>query len=243
MVLAEVTKVELMNRFRLVASYTTETTSNRNRNHNIELSAAAINGQTVMPGETFSFNRATGERTAAKGYREADAISGGQSVPEIGGGVCQTSSTLFNAVARANLEIVSRSPHAWPSSYVEKGMDATVNWPGLDFTFRNNTEWPIFIVSYYKNRKVTVEIYGMSLAEGQTIELESQVVRTYEAPSGIKWVQDPSLQPGESKTTVKARKGYEVETYKVWYQNGKEVRREKLCNSTYKAYQETVEYN
>ena len=157
--------------------------------------------------------------------------------------MCQTSSTLFNAVARANLEIVKRSPHAWPSKYVEKGMDATVDWPGLDFQFLNNTEWPIYIIASYANRKVTVEIYGMNLGDGTSIDLESKVVRTLEAPSGVKEVLNEKLAPGTRKTTVQARKGYEVETYKVWYQNGHEIKRELLCKSTYKAYQETVEYH
>ncbi len=242
-VLAEVTKTELMNSFGLISTYTTKTTSNKNRNTNIELSAMAINGTTVLPGETFSFNAATGERTAAKGYREAAAISGGTSKDEVGGGVCQTSSTLFNAVARANLEIVERSPHAWPSSYVEKGFDATVNWPGLDFKFKNNTEWPIFIVAGYENRKVTADIYGMSLGADVTIDLESITVKEIAQPSGTNYVINTSLSPGETRRTVTGRKGYVVDTWKVFFQNGKEIKREKLFTSNYKAYQETVEYN
>ena len=242
-VLASVTKAELMNSFRKSSSYTTETTSNSNRNTNVKLSAAAINGTTVLPGETFSFNKATGQRTSAKGYLPAAAIAGGQSVDEIGGGVCQTSSTLFNAVARANLKIVDRSPHAWPSNYVGKGLDATVNWPNLDFKFKNDTDWPIFIVSYYQSRKVTVEIYGMALGDGITIDLESEVTYTSNPPSEPKYVFNPELAPGEQKTTIQARKGYEVDTYKIWYQNGKEIKREKLCESTYRTYQETIEYN
>jgi len=237
------TKVELMNSYKLLAAYTTETTSNANRNTNVRLSAEAINGTVVMPGETFSFNRATGERLEEKGYKPAAAISGGQSVDEVGGGVCQTSGTLFNAVARADLQIVERSPHAWPSTYVQKGMDATVNWPNLDFKFKNNKETPIFIVSYYNNRKVTCEVYGLSIGSGVTIDLESRVVRTIDPPSAINYVNNPYLTPGTSKETVKARTGYVVETYKIWYQNGQEIKRELLCNSTYKAYQRTIEYN
>ena len=242
-ILASVTRTELMNSFGLISSYTTQTTSNKNRNTNILLSCQAISGTTVMPGETFSFNAATGERTAEKGYKEATAISGGASRDEIGGGVCQTSSTLFNAVARANLEIVERSPHAWPSSYVEKGMDATVNWPGLDFKFKNNTEWPIFLITEYANRKVTASVYGMSLGADVKIDLESQVTRELPQPEGVKYVINTSLKAGESKTTVTGRKGYIVDTWKIWYQGGSEVRREKLFTSTYKAYQETIEYN
>ena len=242
-ILADVTRAELMNRFGMISAYTTNTTNNKNRNTNIELSAAAINGITVLPGEIFSFNGTTGERTAEKGYKEAAAISGGQSKDEIGGGVCQTSSTLFNAVVRADLEIIERNPHAWPSSYVEKGFDATVNWPGLDFKFRNNTEWPIFIIAGYSNKKVTVNIYGMSLGPDMKIDLESEVTKTLAQPSGTNYVINTSLAPGESKKTVTGRSGCVVDTWKVWYQGNREVKREKLFTTTYKAYQETVEYN
>ena len=242
-VIANLTKAELMNSFGLISAYTTNTTNNNNRNTNIDLSAKAINGITVRPGETFSFNSATGERTAAKGYKEAPAISGGQSKDEVGGGVCQTSSTLFNAVVRADLEIVERHAHAWPSSYIEKGFDATVNWPGLDFKFKNNTNQPIFIVAGYNKRKVTVNIYGMSLGPGVKIDLESELVRTLPQPEGINYVINTNLAPGENKKTVTGRKGYEVTTWKVWYQGDRETKRDVLFKTTYKPYQETVEYN
>ena len=232
---AEMTKAELMNRFGLVSAYTTNTTNNKNRNTNIQLSAAAINGITVLPGEIFSFNGTTGERTAEKGYKEAAAIAGGQSRDEIGGGVCQTSSTLFNAVVRADLEIIERNPHAWPSNYVEKGFDATVNWPGLDFKFKNNTEWPVFIVAGYSNQKVTVNIYGMSLGAGVKIDLESEVTRKIPKPEGISYVVNEKLAKGEQKKTVSAREGYEVQTWKVWYQGDREIKREVLFKTTYKA--------
>jgi len=241
--IAEVTRTELMNSFGLISAYSTTTTKDNNRNTNIQLSAQAISGKTVLPGEIFSFNGATGERTAARGYKEAPAISGGQSKDEVGGGVCQTSSTLFNAVARADLEIIERNPHAWPSHYIEKGFDATVNWPGLDFKFRNNTEWPIFIIAGYKNRQVTVNIYGMSLGAGVKIDLESELVRTIPQPEGVNYVVNTALAPGESKKTITGRTGYEVNTWKVWYQGNKETKREILFKTTYKAYQETVEYN
>lgn len=243
--LAAVTKAELMNRFGLVSSFTTKKTGNTNRTTNIALSAEAINGTTLLPGETFSFNRATGERTAAKGYKPAAAIAGGETFDEIGGGVCQTSSTLFNAVVRANLEIVSRKPHAWPSDYVPKGEDATVNWPNLDFKFRNNTEWPIFIVASCdkSNKTVTVDIYGMSLGDGVSIDLYSEVVYKKDPPSETLYVYNPELDYGTEKQTIKARTGYTVETYKVFYQNGSEVSRQKLHTSDYKMYQKTVEHN
>ena len=241
--LASVTRAELMNSFGKISSFTTETTSSANRNTNIRLSAEAITNQTVLPGETFSFNQATGQRTAEKGYKPAAAIAGGETFDEIGGGVCQTSSTLFNAVARANLTIVEREPHAWPSNYVEKGEDATVNWPNLDFRFRNDTEWPIFIVAWYSNRKVTVEIYGKTLGESVTIDLVSETTYTKNPPSEALYVYNAELPVGTEEVTVKARTGYTVETYKVWYRNGQEFKREKLHTSHYKMYQKTIEYN
>ncbi len=240
---AEITDEALAGNFNLIAAYTTDTTSEKNRNTNIDLACRAINGTALMPGQVFSFNASTGERTTDKGYKSAGAIAAGQSIEEVGGGICQVSSTLFNAAARANLEIVERSPHAWPSTYVDRGEDATVNWPNLDFKFKNNTDSPIFIITYYADRKMSAEIWGVSLGEGVTIDLESKTVRTIAPSDEIKFVNNPELPFGTSQTTVKSRTGYVVETYKVWYLNGQETKRELLHTSTYKAYQQVVEYN
>lgn len=238
-----VTKTDLMNNFKLVAAFTTDTTSAKNRNNNISLACQAINGTVLQPGETFSFNATTGQRTTDKGYQSAGAIAAGQSIEEVGGGICQVSSTLFNAVARANLEIVSRSPHAWPSTYVKIGEDATVNWPNLDFQFKNNKTTPIFVIAYYKDRKCSAEIWGMTLGNGVTIDLESKIIKTIEPSTEVLYKQNTSLPTGTSEETVKARTGYVVETYQVWYQNGQETKRSLLHTSTYKAYQRTIEYN
>ena len=238
-----VTKADLAANFKLVAAYTTDTTKESNRNTNIDLACKAINGTALMPGETFSFNEATGQRTTDKGYKSAGAIAAGQSIEEVGGGICQVSSTIFNAVARADLEIVYRSPHAWPSTYVNRGEDATVNWPNLDFKFKNNKSTPIFLITYYKDRKMSAEIWGMSLGEGVSIDLESKVIKTMEPPVEVKYVNNTELPYGTSKTTVKARTGYVVETYQVWYKDGQETKRNLLHTSTYKAYQQVVEYN
>lgn len=215
-----VTQAQLAAAFGRISTFSTKTTDNKNRNTNVRLSAEAINGRGVEPGESFSFNLATGERTAKKGYKPATAIAGGATKDEIGGGVCQTSSTLFNAAARANMTILSRSPHAWPSSYVKQGMDATVNWPGLDFRFRNDSEQPIYICATYADRKVTVDIYGIALPDGLSIDLESKMVRKLEAPKDIKEVNNPSLPVGSRQKTVSRRDGSVWETYKVWYKNG-----------------------
>ena len=238
-----ITKDQLAANFRMIAAYTTDTTRDSNRNHNISLASQAINGTALMPGETFSFNKTTGQRTINKGYREAGAISGGQSIDEVGGGICQVSSTLFNAVARADLEIISRTPHAWPSTYVNRGEDATVNWPNLDFTFKNNKSSPVFIITYYNDRKCSAEIWGYSAEKDVAIELQSTIVKTTDPPMEVKYVQNSNLPIGTSKEIIHPRTGYVVDTYKVWYQGGQELRREKMHTSTYKTYQRTIEYN
>jgi len=238
-----ITTEELKQRFTLISAYTTKTTSDSNRNTNIRLACEAINGTALMPGDTFSFNEATGQRTTAKGYKSAGAIAAGQSIEEVGGGICQVSSTIFNAVARANLQITSRSPHAWPSTYVNIGEDATVNWPNLDFKFTNNTNSPVFLITYYKDRQMSAEIWGLSLGDGVKIDLESTIVQTNRPPSEAKYVYNPELPYGMSETTVKARTGYVVETYKIWYKDGVETSRELMHKSTYKTYQQVIEYN
>ena len=240
----EVPLAQLEGLFGRISSFTTKTTKDNDRNTNIALSAAALNGRMVLPGETLSFNDCTGKRTGEKGYREAGAIAGGVLVDDTGGGVCQTSSTLFNAVVRADLEIVTRYAHSWPSSYVNKGEDATVNWPSLDFVFRNNGQFPVFVVAWYADQEVTVEIYGQMLADGQTIDLYSEVTQTIKPSNDILYTLDETLPVGTRKAGRQKRTGYVVDTYKVYYDAaGAELRREKLWTTTYRAQQEEILYH
>ena len=171
-------------------------------------------------------------------------IAGGVLVDDTGGGVCQTSSTLFNAVVRADLEIVKRYAHSWPSSYVNKGEDATVNWPSLDFVFRNNGEFPVFVVAWYADQQVTVEIYGLMLENGMTIDLESTVTQTLKPSDEVLYTLDESLPVGTRKAGRKKRTGYVVDTYKIYKDaEGSELRREKLWTTTYRAQQDEILYH
>ena len=238
-----VTKVELMNTFTLVSGFTTTLTNDKNRNTNIRLASQAISSTAVMPGETFSFNQATGQRTLEKGYQPAAAIAGGTTIEEVGGGICQVSSTLFNAAAMANLAILERTPHAWPSSYVEAGRDATVNWPDLDFKFRNDKTTPVFIVAYCENNTCAVEIYGAALDAGVTVSLATSVVAVTEPPQTALYENNPTLPHGTNREKIKARTGYDVETYQVFLQNGREIGRQLLCVSRYPMIQQVIEYN
>ncbi|MBR0320454.1 MAG: VanW family protein [Clostridia bacterium] len=239
----DVTRVELMNSFARITTFSTQTTQDANRNTNIDLACRAVSGTVLMPGDVFSFNQATGQRTAEKGYLPAAAIAGGTTVDEIAGGVCQVSGTLFNAAAMADMTIIERTPHTWPSNYVEKGQDATVNWPNLDFKFRNDSSGPIFILAHYANRVCTVEIYGVTLGAGVTIQLETEVTSTTPPPTEPAYTQNPLLAPGTANVLKKARTGYTVDTYRVYLHNGQVTRRELLCTSTYRMIQELIEYN
>lgn len=240
----QVTLSQLQGLFGRISSFTTTTTRDSDRNTNIALSASALNGRVVQPGETLSFNTCTGQRTGEKGYREAGAIAGGVLVDDTGGGVCQTSSTLFNAVVRADLQIVERYAHSWPSSYVNKGEDATVNWPSLDFVFKNNGDFPVFVVAWYEAQQVTVEIYGHMLENGMTIDLESTVTQTIKPSDEVLYTLDESLPVGTRKAGRSKRTGYVVDTYKVYKDSeGNEIRREKLWTTTYRAQQDEILYH
>ena len=253
-----VTRAMLQQSFGRISSYTTTTLAGYNRNKNIELACAAVTGTVVESGKTFSFNETVGRRTVDKGYLPAGAIAQGQSIEETGGGVCQVSSTMFNAAVMANMQIVASSAHAWPSAYVEPGRDATVDWQNfqnlnqsLDFKFKNTSDYPIFIVAYITGSnfrqacKCTVEFYGVALADGITIGMETQLVRTTPLPSSAppEYAQADAEHPSGTWEIVRqGREGYVYETYRVFYQYGNIVRRELLRTSNYKAYSELIRY-
>ena len=137
----------------LLSEFSTQyATSNVNRSTNLKLASDKINGVVVMPGETFSFNKTVGKRTAEAGYKEAAIFSDGQVTNDIGGGICQIVTTLYNTVVQSNLDIVSRRNHMFTTSYVKPGMDATVAWGSTDFKFKNLRDYPIKIVSSVKRR-------------------------------------------------------------------------------------------
>lgn len=138
---------------------------NENRSHNIQLASQAINCHVVFPGETFSFNQVVGQRTPAKGYKPAPIIVKGEFSEGIGGGICQVSSTLFNAVDRAGLKILNRYSHSREVPYVPPGRDATVSWGGPDFTFRNEYPYPVLIRSFSRSGQIGISVYSFSELE------------------------------------------------------------------------------
>ena len=234
----EVTAAMINDEFGLIGSEYTTCSNNPNRNNNISQAAQNICGTVIEPGEVFSFNGVVGERTAANGFKEATVILGGQYEEGLGGGICQLSTTLYDAVLKSDLEIVERNGHAWPSNYVRIGLDATVDWPALDFKFRNNTDFQIFIVTYldYSDLTVNALIYGKKLPDGQYISLETETLSTV-APGANEYVEDKELPVGQTKTIREAHSGVTVRVYKVWHdKDGNELEWVDCGTASYRAF-------
>ena len=234
---AEITKPttsseDLRSKLGLVSTTTSKTSDNDNRNTNIRLICENIDGLVLQPGESFDFNEYIGERTAEKGYKMAHGIFNGDMRDELGGGICQANTMLYQSVTKADLQVDERKNHTIPSTYVDKGTDATVTWKSPNFRFTNNSEYPIAIHAYYADLHVTVEIYGRLLPDGQHIELVGEHVRTISASTV--YVADSSLPVGTTSTVSSGRTGYDYKSYKVWYdKDGNEIKREEYFPSHY----------
>lgn len=203
-----------------------------NRAFNIEKAAAIINGQVVLPGETWSFNKSVGDRNEKNGWKEANGIFGGDTLKkQFGGGVCQVSTTLFNALLEAYPYFTfERYEHSFPSTYVEKGLDATVDTGHIDFKFTNNSGYNIYICAFvsknktYTSRKrdITIVIYGQALPEGE--EYKTRVVLVSEEPPGDDIITESrKLLAGEIIIQAPARSKYVVDVFIDHYVNGQVV--------------------
>lgn len=190
---------------------TTYSTRDRDRTTNLTLAANKINGTVVMPGETFSYNTVVGERTIAAGYKEAPIYVSGEVVDGLGGGICQITSTLYNAVVYANLEIVERSNHQFVPSYVSASRDATVVYGSIDFKFKNNRDYPIKLVCSVSNGVAKFDIYGLKTADDYDVEISSRIT---------------------SQTSTSTNS----EAYKILKKNGQIVSRTLLSRDTYKRH-------
>lgn len=234
---ADVTADDLEeNLFReVIGEYTTYVSGTSARRSNVQLAGSKCN-VILNAGESFSFNDIVGERTAEAGFQEAAAYNEGETVQELGGGVCQVSSTLYNAVVLANLQVDERTNHTYISSYVPLGRDATVSWGGPDFVFTNDTDYPIKVVVTY-NGYLTVQIYGTDLED-------TEVEFTYEKLSTVKrsteYEDDDTLEEGTEVTETSGSDGAKVQTYRTVYKNGELVSTEKEAYSYYKPHNKVV---
>ena len=198
---------------------------------NVKLSASSINGYVMNTGDVFSYNGVVGKRTAANGYQPAPAYVKGETVDEIGGGICQTSSTLYLACLRGNLEITERHAHRYIPAYIAAGMDATVSWGGPDYKFTNDTDYPIKIVTSYEGGYLTVKVLGTN-ATGITAKMTNEKLSTTDFQ--VVYEDDPTLAPGTEKVKTTPYTGSKWKTYRNLYDaNGK------LISST---YEDTSDY-
>ena len=205
--------------------------SNANRVSNIGLATRSINGKLLMPGDSFSFNDVVGKRTAEKGYKEAGVIVNNKLESGIGGGICQVSTTLYNAVMKANINSTERSHHSLPSHYVKPGLDATVDYGNIDYKFKNTLSYPIFIEGYISGNTVNFSVYSDKSLANRTYDLVSE----YEdIQPTMKYIDDPNMFEGETKIEQPSSIGYKVKVYRKIYENGKFVGQDLISNETYK---------
>lgn len=239
----ELTAAQLEAKYTTIATYTTTATNNKGRNQNLKLATQAINGTIVNPGQEFSFNETTGPRSTEKGYQPASAYLNGEVVQEPGGGVCQVSSTLYNAVVFAGLKSTERHAHSYEPSYVTPGEDAAVSYGGPDFKFVNNSDYPIAIKASFSDQKVTCSVYGIPvLEEGVKVRMESEKTAELDPPAPA-YKEDQTLQPNEEKTVKSATPGSRWSTALVTYKDGKEIERIDFHNSVYRGKAAIIKRN
>ncbi len=232
----------------LIASYTTKFSAakddetKQNRKFNIQKAADIINGNVIQPGEEWSFNTVVGPRTYELGWKGANGISGGKEYTiQAGGGICQVSTTLYNALLCANMEIVDRRAHTIPSDYVPIGLDATVDTRGIDFVWKNNTDSPVYIFARVQNAEgssrrhtITVYIYGAPLPEGVTYQSRNEIIEQRSRLEEVIYTQDATIATGYQLERVQGHQYYVAEAYQDKYVDGKLVESKLLYTDTYK---------
>ena len=223
----------------LLATFSTNyQASNVSRTTNLKLASNKINGTVILPNEEFSYNKVVGERTISAGYKMAATYSNGQVVDGLGGGICQISSTLYDAVVMANLNVTTRRNHQFVTSYVPAGKDATVVWGAQDFKFVNSRKYPVRIVATVEGGVATVQIWGIKEEVEYNISIETKKVATIEYTT--QYVQDASLPVGQQKVIQAGNNGRKVEAYKVTKLNGQVVSTTLLSRDTYNAMKRIV---
>lgn len=185
-----------------------------NRLNNVQVAAKAMNGKILMPGEVFSYNETLGARTVANGYLPAPAYIGGKTVDDVGGGICQNSSTLYLAALRANLEIVERTNHMYTVGYVPDGLDATVAYNAIDFKFRNNTNYPIRVEAQVSGRTMIVKLHGTD-TEHVTVKMVTETLST--KPYSVTYKADSTVAVGKTVVDTTAYTGRKVQVFRCVY--------------------------
>ena len=192
-----------------LSTYETYSTNTENGTSNMKVALSACNGSVIKPGENWSFNSCTGDSNLeSNGYKSAHVISEGKIIDGIGGGICQASSTIYNAAVRANLEIEERHNHQWASSYVPTGLDATIDYPNLDLVLSNPTKYQMFLECRVEGSTLYASFWGVKSDKWDDIHTRNEV-------------------------TDQGSKSYTVRAWRIYLKDGKEVDSEELFKSTY----------
>ncbi|MBR0277763.1 MAG: VanW family protein [Clostridia bacterium] len=203
-----------------------------NRSQNLALAARLVNGTEIMPGKRFSYNSVVGKRTYERGFKDATVYTGEGTEESIGGGICQVSSTIYCAQLRADLKTISRTNHSYTIVYVPLGQDATVVYGSLDYVFENNTDYPIKITAYASGGYLTVKILGTKIDKSKSVEVVSVTEST--TAKGETTQETDELPSGVTEVKQNGQNGAVVSTYKIYYKNGVEQKREFIGKSVYK---------
>jgi len=222
------------------SEFTTETENDKNRAINIRLAVEAINGTVLFPGETFSFNEIVGQRTSQKGYHPANIYTENGITTGVGGGICQVSSTLYNAALKANLEITERNPHIYMVAYVPLGRDATVSYGTQDLKFKNNTKWPVKINGLVtSDNKVEFSITGTNENPSLEVVVQSTVIKLI--PYETEYIEVNNIPEGSQKLIQKGMNGAVVDTYFIIKKGNEVISNHKLHSTTYKTLPEIIQ--
>ncbi|MHB8635963.1 MAG: VanW family protein [Fimbriimonadaceae bacterium] len=221
----------------LVSTYTTHFPRRANRNNNIRVAAGKLNDVFLRPGEQLSFNGTVGRRTVQSGFRDAPIFKNGKHDHGVGGGICQVSTTLYNACLLGDLKIVRRSNHSLPVAYVPLGRDATVDYGSKDLVVENNYKTPIVVLSAYREGTLTFRILGK-----RDPDLKVRIERTGQRSfsGGVEYITDPALPPGKTHVIESGSTGHSVYTYRLIYKAGKLISREPLGRSYYVAAKRVI---
>lgn len=212
---------------------------NVSRTTNLSIACSKLNGYVIQPGEVFSYNKVLGKRSVENGYREAAIYTSNGVENGLGGGICQISSTLYNAVLMANLGIEERHNHSYTTSYSDPGRDATVAYGSLDFKFKNTRKYPVKIEAYIKSGVATIRIYGIKENPDYKVQVVAKVTSTI--PCDVQRIEDPTLPAGTEKVVTKGTNGCRSVTYKnVYDQSGNLVSSTQISSDYYKTITRVV---
>lgn len=228
----------------IVSSFTTYfNPADRNRTNNLAIASKKLDNYVILPGNTFSMDSALGPRTEDNGYLEAKIILKNRYVDSPGGGICQVTTTLYDAVLKAGLKIVQRTPHSMPSVYCDPGQDATIAEGIIDFKFKNDSDYAVCISTYLEGNHLTIRILGQKPEKNYTVKLKSEIFDEY-PPTEVEYVVDDTVPIGQEVLSREAKNGCRAIVYRETYDaNGKLIKREKISEDKYKPVQQQFKVN